>query len=41
MTIVEHGNTADLARSRYRADLTARRVRRRSFGRTEEAKASV
>ena len=41
VTIVEHGNAANLARSRDRADLTARRVRRSSLGRTEEAKASV
>jgi hypothetical protein len=41
VTIVEHGNAANLARSCDRADLTARRVRRRSIGRTEEAKASV
>src|SRR5580765_7841584 len=37
---MEHGNTADLAQFRDRADLTARRVRRRSIGRTEKAKAS-
>jgi hypothetical protein len=37
---MEHGNTADLARFRDRADLTARRVRRRSIGRTEKANAS-
>jgi len=36
----EHGNAADPARIRTRADLTARRVRGRSFGRTEEANAS-
>jgi hypothetical protein len=40
VNIAEHGNAANLARPRDRADLTARRVRRRSFGRTEEAKAS-
>src|SRR6476620_7904848 len=37
---MEHGNTADLARLRDRADLTARRGRRRSSGRTEKAIAS-
>ena len=36
----EHGNAASPARLRDRADLTARRVRGRSIGRTEEAKAS-
>ena len=36
----EHGNAASPARPRDRADLTARRVRGRSIGRTEEAKAS-
>src|SRR5664279_3506133 len=36
----EHGNSASPARPRDRADLTARRVRGRSLGRTEEAKAS-
>src|SRR5664279_2963280 len=36
----EHGNAASLARPRDRADLTARRVRRRSIGRAEEANAS-
>jgi hypothetical protein len=36
----EHGNTANPVRPRDRADLTARRVRGRSFGKTEEAKAS-
>src|ERR1039457_830357 len=35
----EHGNAASPARPRDRADLTARRVRGRSIGRTEEAKA--
>jgi len=40
VNIAEHGNTASLARLRDRADLTARRVRRRSIGRTEEANAS-
>jgi hypothetical protein len=36
----EHGNAASPARPRDRADLTARRVRGRSIGMTEEAKAS-
>jgi hypothetical protein len=36
----EHGNAASPVRPRDRADLTARRVRGRSLGRTEEAKAS-
>ena len=36
----EHGNAASPARPRDRADLTARRVRGRSIGKTEEAKAS-
>src|ERR1035438_1834024 len=36
----EHGNAASPARPRDRADLTARRVGRRSLGKTEEAKAS-
>ncbi len=36
----EHGKAASLVRPRDRADLTARRVRGRSIGRTEEAKAS-
>ena len=36
----EHGNAANLARPRDRADLTVRRVKGRSLGRTEEAKAS-
>ena len=40
VTIAEHGNAASLARSRDRADLTARRVRGRSTGRTEKANAS-
>ena|SRR5439155_17795498 len=35
----EHGNAANPARFRDRADLTARRVRGRSFGRTEKANA--
>ena len=38
--LAEHGNAASPARPRDRADLTARRVRGRSIGRTEEAKAS-
>ena len=36
----EHGNAASPVRPRDRADLTARRVRGRSIGMTEEAKAS-
>ena len=40
VNVVEHGNAADPARSRDRAGLTARRVRGRSIGRTEEANAS-
>jgi len=36
----EHGNAASPARPRDRADLTARRVRGRSLGKTEKAKAS-
>src|SRR5439155_4416641 len=36
----EHGNAANPARFRDRADLTARRVRGRSFGRTDKANAS-
>jgi len=36
----EHGNAASPVRPRDRADLTARRVRGRSLGMTEEAKAS-
>ena len=40
VTDVEHGNAANSARLRDRADLTARRVRGRSIGRTKEAKAS-
>jgi hypothetical protein len=38
--LAEHGNAASPARPRDRADLTARRVRGRSLGMTEEAKAS-
>ena len=38
--IAEHGNAASPARPRDRADLTARRVRGRSLGMTEEANAS-
>src|SRR3954469_3779367 len=40
VSIAEHGTTASPARPRDRADLTARRVRGSSFGRTEEANAS-
>jgi len=40
VNIAEHGNAASLARPRDRADLTARRVRRRSIGMTEEANTS-
>jgi len=40
VNITEHGNAANLVWFRTRTDLTARRVRRRSFGRTEKAKAS-
>jgi len=36
----EHGNAVGPARPHDRADLTARRVRGHSFGRTEEANAS-
>jgi len=36
----EHGNAVGPARPHDRADLTARRVRGHSLGRTEEAKAS-
>ena len=36
----EHGNAASPARPRDRADLTARRVRGRSLGKTEKANAS-
>src|SRR5437773_2199547 len=36
----EHGNTASPVRPRDRTDLTARRVRGRSFGMTEKANAS-
>jgi hypothetical protein len=38
--VVEHGKAASLARPRDRADLTARRVRGSSIGKTEKAKAS-
>jgi hypothetical protein len=38
--VAEHGNAVGPARPRDWADLTARRVRGRSLGRTEEAKAS-
>jgi len=40
VNFAEHGKAANPARPRDRADLTARRVRGRSIGRTEEAKAS-
>jgi len=40
VNLAEHGNAAHPARPRDRADLTARRVRGRSLGMTEEAKAS-
>ena len=40
VNFAEHGNAASPARPRDRADLTARRVRGRSIGRTEKAKAS-
>ena len=40
VNFAEHGNAASPARPRDRADLTARRVRGHSIGRTEEAKAS-
>ena len=40
VNFAEHGNAASPARPRDRADLTARRVRGRSLGRTEAAKAS-
>jgi len=39
--IVEHGNVANLRPARNRADLTARRVKRRSIGMTEEANAGA
>ena len=38
--VAEHGNAANPARNRDRADLTARRVKGRSLGRTEKANAS-
>ena len=40
VNVTEHGNTASPARPRDRADLTARRVRGRSNGMTEQANAS-
>jgi hypothetical protein len=40
VNVAEHGNAAGPARPHDRADLTARRVRGRSIGRTEEANAS-
>ena len=40
VSIAEHGNAVGLGPAGNRADLTARRVRRRSLGMTEKAKAS-
>src|SRR5271169_6310984 len=40
VNLTEHGNAASPARPRDRTELTRRRVRGRSFGMTEEAKAS-
>ena len=40
VSIAEHGNAVGLGPASNRADLTARRVRRRSLGMTEKAKAS-
>ena len=40
VNVAEHGNAVRPARPRDRADLTARRVRGHSLGRTEEANAS-
>ena len=40
VNVTEHGNAANLVRPRDRADFTARRVRGRSIGMTEEANAS-
>src|SRR5437773_11559823 len=40
VNIAEHGNAANPARLRDRAELTARRLRRRSIGTTEKANAS-
>jgi hypothetical protein len=40
VNLAEHGNAVGPARPHDRADLTARRVRGHSLGRTEEAKAS-
>ena len=40
VNFAEHGNAASPARPRDWADLTARRVRGRSLGKTEEANAS-
>ena len=40
VNLAEHGKAASLAPARNGADLTARRVRRRSIGMTEEANAS-
>jgi hypothetical protein len=39
VNVVEQGKAVSLARPRDRADLTARRVRRNSIGKTEKAKA--
>ena len=39
VNLAEHGNAANPARPRDRADLTARRVRGRSMGMTEKANA--
>jgi hypothetical protein len=40
VNLAEHGNAVGPARPHDRADLTARRVRGHSLGKTEEAKAS-
>ncbi len=40
VNLAEHGNAVGSARPHDRADLTARRVRGHSIGRTEEAKAN-
>ena len=37
---MEHGKAVSPVPARYRADLTARRVKGNSIGKTEEAKAS-
>jgi hypothetical protein len=39
--VAEHGKAANLAQHRDRADITARRVRRSSMERTEEANAGT